>query len=300
MIPTFLLTLATWSAPAGTSPALVEAHAAYLESDDAGFVESVVTAFKDPNLTPLEAQNLTSLLGAAFADRRGVLPSEFRLPHGLAELRLVQRRAETRDRMDYVTEFTGKYDGPGKIEKLRLIRWPNEVILDKASAAFEFEENPDGFYLKRRNQVPDAEGLYFVEVTMADGGTASAWVPVVDWASDKTPVLDAPRAYQSLGANPEVQWLPFSTGDRGYEGRRFSVQAILNDAPDYDWVTRWTLYGKDGDETHTTVGKDPRGDGVTGLTPGRYLLNVTYSEWRRVGDLQIVKQSATRVPFYAR
>ncbi len=289
-----------WNYPPGTPPTVVDLSEDYLNGDFEAFARDLPEAWSTIGGDPLMEKNLMQLVDQAFAVNRGHLPGEFRLPSGIEKFKLEQRRTQNRSEIGYVVECVGVAKVGHKVRDLKLTRYPDDVVLDWHDSRLEHaEDDGGGFYVKRVDTVPVPEGLYKVTLTLDDGSGSEAWIPVVDWASDRSPIVVQPTPDQTYDSgNPVVSWNDYSTGDRGYSFRGFGAEVIYNDAPDYRWDKKWALYGKEGDRLQYTVGREASGQGVSVLGKGRYLFSLTYTEDRSVGDLTISKTSAERVPFY--
>lgn len=294
-----------WPARDDLPAACAQAQAAYLAGDFAAFVGAragatgLLGCMRVSDDSPTLAQNAAALAVAGYAANGGALQGDFHLPKEIKQLRIVQRRNEDRNGVRYVVEFDGKLATAAHIRALKLTRYPDDIVLDRQDGRFEFKEDADGFYLKRTLETPAPEGLYKVSVQAEGGDSVEAWVPLVDWASDRSPTVTAPQLDGGpLSANPVLSWQAFSTGDRGYAQRGFYAEIIRSEAPDYAWQQVWKIDGNDRSATTAVVGKEPRGHGVGALTPGRYLFSLTYFERRAFGDLEISKASNARVVFH--
>lgn len=289
-----------WSYPPGTSPKVVALNEHYLNGDFEAFARDFPHAWSAVGGDPLMEKNLMQLVEQAFVVNHGHIPGEFRLPSTVKKFKLEQRRTEIRSEIGYAIECGGVATEGRKVRELKLTRYPDEVVLDWHDSRFEHaEDDGGGFYVKRVNTVPVPEGLYKVTLTLDDGSGSEAWIPVVDWASDRSPVVVQPTPDQAYNnGNPVASWNEYSSGDRGYSYRGFGAEIIYNDAPDYRWDKKWGLYAKEGSRLQYTVGREPGGNGVSVLGKGRYLFSLTYTEDRSVGDLTVAKSAAERVPFY--
>lgn len=291
-----------WTVPKELPAAIATLNADYLSGDFSAFTQDFPNAWRAAGGEELLEKNLMQFVEQAYAINKGRLPSSSVLPSAISSLRLEQRRTQDRSEIGHVVECSGKIAVGRKIAELKLVRYPNEVLLDWRDPRFKREQAADGsFYVKGLNSAPLRDGLFQVSMTLDDGTTTESWLPIVDWSSDHSPEVVEPSADQTYtNGNPHLAWKPYATQNNGFQTRTFAAEIIYNDAPDYRWDKKWALYAGDGERTECTVGREANGQGVAALGRGRHLFSLTVAETRTVGAIVIAKTSARRVAFYVR
>lgn len=279
-----------------------EAHSKALTFEWKELTRNIEQCLLAADSSKITQGNVLDLLSQAYKVNEGVLPSDFRLPDGLVDMKLSQRRnSKSSNLSDYIVELKGEYGEHAKVEKVRLIKHPGMVILSEHDKDVEFEEDEKGFNLKGTFKVPLSDGLYQIQIKMRGKDRLDQWVPVVDWISDSQPVIVSPQPDALLEtANPVFAWQPYHTDDLGYASRRFTAAVVSNDAPNYDWNMVWAVYRNYDSKTRFVVGEEPDSEGVNALSSGRYLALVTYHDVRRYGQLKIGKLTRARQVFYVK
>ncbi len=295
-----LLQLQAVSAFAAASPELIKAHEHYLKKDSQGMLTSLVEVMKRP-MNQVEKENVNTLLARSFELNKGELKSDQQLPEGLIDFALVTRRGQKEKGTDYIVELKGSVKNTGLIKDLQLIKYPDQQILAKSDAQYEFAENEGRFYLKAKQNEPLSDGLYRVIIVMQNGQVFDTLLPLIDMAVSSSPQIISPKEDETtLNRNPEIHWQLFTPLKPTAYKSKITIEAVLSNPPDYGWDIKWSLRLKDLTRKSAVVGRESNQTGDSSLAPGRYVIMVNQAADRKYGPIRVSTQSLRRVSLFVR
>lgn len=280
---------------------LIKAHQDFLNQNSGSMLNSINETLKNNSLSQVEKENINQLITKAFEVNRGHLKMDAKLPDGLKNISIVTRNGKTKNSLDHIVEVKGNTSSPGLIKTIEFMKYPNQEILNKANASYEWNDSHGGFYLKNKNAGPLEDGLYRLIVVMQNNQTLDMWLPLVDMAINETPKISQPADQETiLNHNPEVIWqLHPPLKPMAYKAR-VSVEAILSNPPNYNWDVQWGLYLNDITRTSATVGREVNGEGASQLARGRYQIMVLQAADRHYGPVRVSTQSSERITLFVR
>ena len=295
-----LIQLQAVSVFAAASPELIKAHQYYLKNDSQGMLASLVEVMKRP-LSQVEKENVNALLVRSFELNKGELKSDQQLPEGLIDFALVTRRGQNKKSTDYIVELKGSVKSPGLIKDLQLIKYPDQQILAKSDARYEFVEKEGSFYLKAKQKEPLRDGLYRVFVVMQNGQVFDTFLPLIDMAVSSSPQIVSPQEDETtLSRNPEIYWQLSSPLKPTAYKSKIIIEAVMSNPPEYLWDVKWSLRLKDLTRKSAVVGREANQAGDTSLAPGRYVISVNQLADRKYGPIRVSTQSSRRVSLFVR
>jgi hypothetical protein len=195
------------------------------------------------------------------------------------------------------------YEKGAEIEQLRVVKYPNEVIVDKAQNIGDWIEdtNSDGTLNiwggaeHQRKLVSD--GLYLIDIKMKGQETTHGWFLFSHINASAAPEATIPSINQVLTTGtPTFQWKDFVSPEfKSYESRRIKIGIVLR----ADNVKSNTWYiNRPAPFSSITIGSE--GNGITGvkvLPADNYIFQLNYAESRQFGDLSVRRDSGTHIPF---
>lgn len=285
--------------------ALENAHRAFLQSKYRAMNDWLRKALMLSSNDPLFVNNASQLLEKAYeAKRDGRLPADIALPDGVTAVKVGEIY---RERFEQKPQWRIRLGGDIKqqdfVQQIRIVRYPNEVIMDKNAGvgAFESDARNGGFYFNATSDLkptPFQDGLYLFDIATADGQNKQGWFILSDLAVNTAPKVLAPKPHDALSTQqPMVRWEEYrSERLKNYDIRSISasISSVLDNG---DWDDKWEFYTDDPSVTSSEVGVDPLGSGVTSLEPGKYIVKVNYREKHQFGPLRVRRESLTVVPF---
>lgn len=284
-----------------------EAHQAYLKGDGDTLLSRTKEALIQHKNHPLVVSNLMSLYGAA--QRNGVFAKrsvDWNLPKEVEFLNVgVQRRYFLdRGRVVFFMTATGVLKQGQAIEQLQIIRYPDQVVLDKAGKVGEWAEEtwqgqPSFWASGSRSPLPVEEGLYLINVQVRNQPMVQGWFLLGEANSSASPAVMSPKVNQA-----------YSTGRPTFHWHEFhSPQAKPDEYVKLSFKV--TREGENSDVELADVELDPKAtsfkfgdksqakeyEGLLSLNPGQYHFAIGYQERTRFGDLTISRVSSTKIPF---
>jgi hypothetical protein len=208
-----------------------------------------------------------------------------------------------RGTIDYRIGLSFDHDKELDVEQARVVKYPNEVILDKERGVGDWDESPEGDrmlsfwigseYLKRSI----SEGLYLLEIKLKGQETVHGWFLFSRVNATESPEVSVPTKRQVFSTgNPTFQWKNFVSSEyRSYEKRKITLVVFrnANGVKDNTWS-----FSHEANLTSATVGTSGEGEiGAKTLRPDEYVLHLNYRERRQFGDLTVSRESVTQTPF---
>jgi hypothetical protein len=280
---------------------LERGHDAYLAGDFLAMSRALKDVLASADADAEVRANALALLERAYEvrdDHR--IPADWTLPPGLAVLTLGEVRVEEPDGTSFTAYLSGRIDDPRRIEQLQ-VEHGGEVLIDKLAGKGKLEADSredDGmchFSLELDDARPLPPGVYGVHVALAGAPPTEGWVIVSDIVSTAAPRIRAPGLDAAAGQNPTLVFEDFrSPAYRPFESRTLFLRVVPQAGG-----AGWSLWTDQVGFTEIVVGKDARAP-ATMLAPGRHRINVTFTETRRFGPMQLSRQSRTLQPFTVR
>jgi len=279
-----------WFSQTKGKDALKEAHKAFLKDDYATMTVRLKNVLETSDEDA--KQNALQLLEKAYEARGGNVPADWKLPSEISRLTFFLRRQRTPDGDTFGVKLMGTASQKGVIKQLQVVQYPSRTILDKENGIGSWEEEVDlgngpEFQLQALRQPdPVSDGLYLLNLELANGKSTHGWFIVSNLLSSDTPNVSVPAAGQTfMTPNPTLKWEDFHSPEyKSFERRSLWLAT---------WgSTHWETYLDDPSLTEITVGKS--------LADGQYSFLVGYREIRRFGDLRLARQSFSGVPFYVK
>ena len=282
--------------------ALTEAHESYLQQDYPGMVKNLRAALINSGNDALVARNASNLLAAAAAENHDDIPVDWKVPVGMSGVKITQiRRERPSGSVSYKFRVSGNLTVPSSVSQIQVIRYPNEVVLDKQGAVGEWEEasyHAERYFnlvTKNRDET-FPEGLYLINIAMAGGESVQGWFILSDTVASRSPTVTQPLAGEVLTtATPTFKWEDFRSPEyKPYESRNATlVVRAVNQAG--EWDERWETDFSTTIPTEATVGVG--GQGVHALENGPFVMVISFREGRRFGDLRLRRDGSRIVPF---
>lgn len=283
--------------PVEAPPALLAAHAAYRDGDVTRVAARLRETLDSPEVSGWVHDNALALLEAAYAVGRGTIGAEWELPPGVDTLRVMHLRKEEPTSVVFQIALRGIASRAGAVRQLRLSRG-EAVVLDRAAGVGVWSETPepDGghFFELEGPEVPEPldEGLYRLEIELADGGVTRGWFILGGLTSTRAPRVDAPLPGAITGPTPRLRFEDFrSPAHQPWEGRALGAW-VVSAPPRAPWRPAWSVWRDRPAQTALEVA-DP-------LAPGDYWFGLNFAESRRFGPLTLVRASRVAVPFSVR
>ncbi len=287
---------------------VTQAHEAFLKKDYARMSSKIRSALQSSPRDPAVKENLFGLLRKTVA-ALGIesLPIDWSVPSELSNTRIVFRRF-AQDSIKYTIAFQG--DGPTEtdsgIQKLQIIKYPDQVIADRETGVGEWYSKLDQganstFELKSTPSMTRPEtGLYLLNIGLKNGKQVDGWFIVDDESfSGESPELLSPANGEvTSNPTPVIQWKDFKSSHyKPFEKRAMSVVIATNNPPQYEWNPKWELHLSSPDLTEATVGSTEGATGVSRLEKGRYRTMISFREQRSFGNMRLIRNSIVTHPF---
>ena len=280
---------------------LESAHASYAKGDlkDMGLsIKSVLFSDAEPEVK----DNALKLLDRAYNDNCDYsFPVDWKLPPLVKGLHMDLGRRLEPDGLTYKTKISGHLRDPEAIQQIQVKRYPSAIIADKQAGIGEWEldidpKDPTNIYFEiaTRGSVPEAPGLYLIDIITKDGVVTNGWYIVSDQLSSASPEIQSPAVGQHFdSATPEFRWTDFRSPEyRSCESR--GLRIFVAKIPSDTWDLRWSYVKNDPIQTSVNVGVE--GEGT--LEPGKYWFALVYKESRQFGEMVLTRRSETSRQFY--
>lgn len=290
-----------WFAPKNPQIELQAAHEAYLEGDLDRTILSVKEALKSKN-EDVRSNALELWKQTLVQHPNERQHADWSLPADVTKMVVNEIYAVRPDDDGYEMRVKGELAKSGAMTQLQLIRYPNEVILDKNAGIGRYTETivtgKVTYELKRdRQRHPFAEGLYLLNITTADGKLTQGWFIMAGLAATAAPKIQTPTQGETFTTgNPTFKWSDFRSPQyQASESRIFYLW--INEKNSNSDVDLCSADQDDPTITQLTVGKDAGPGCLNALAPGEYHLGIIYGESRKFGDI-VLRRSARSVALF--
>lgn len=247
-------------------------------------------------------KNALELLDLAHKERgQKRIPVDWKLPKDIDYLKVGFRTQYNKaaDYTGYKIDVVGLTEEPENLEQLRIVKYPNQIIIDKIKGIGSFDswknEDDRGFYLGRRFESPKFDGLYLIQIKLKGQDLVNGWFISSKMKSSKTPTIKTPIDGTIFNTpNPEFVWNNFLSPEyQNFEQRKLYLKIThFNSKRKTVW---WWLSEKDPTRERVTLGDE--GIGAHILKPGTYLLHLNYGERKKFGPIKLSRDSRTVVGF---
>lgn len=299
-----------WAAPL-VPTGVQRAHQAYLNGNGKILLAEIKSVLEQ-SLNLSVQKNMLDLYSAA--QKNGVLKDlepNWKLPKEItwAGIESIRRYRVESGRVVYAINASVDVVKGATLEQLQVIRYPNQVILDKAAGIGDWSssQNNDDEAINNWGGSPSTivaneEGLYLLNIQVQGQPAVQGWFILANKNSSASPVMTAPKVNQVFTDDqPLFKWRAFQSPE--YKaGEAVNIAMRVSQAIDQEpEVAYWRLKDpksasfKFGDKGATKEFRGP-----TSLSPGDYHLNITYRETEEFGDLKIRRASSTKIPFSVR
>lgn len=304
----FLALILSGSVFAEPMPAAVRrAHDAYLRGDGNALVFEIKSALEQSNGQGATKQNMLGLYAAAVkndlfknVEPRWHLPKEITY----ASFESHRRYKVENGKVVYFLAVAFGIQNGATLDQLQIVRFPNEVIFDKAAniGDWNIKSDPketDVWAGNSQTVMPNEEGLYLLNVQIKGQALVQGWFILADKNSSASPVVTSPKVGQAFSDDqPLFKWNAFASPEHK-PGEKTRIDVRVNraggDEPEVVQVrlidSKATAY-KYGDKAAVKEFNGPER-----LSAGDYMASITYREAEEFGGLQIRRTSSTKVPF---
>jgi hypothetical protein len=304
--------IATTAGAAPLVPAGVQrAHQAYLNGNGKTLLTEIKSVLEQSPNSAVQ-KNMLDLYSAA--QKNGVLKDlepNWKLPKEItyAGVESIRRYRVESGRIVYAINASVDVAKGATLEQLQVIRYPNQVILDKAAGIGDWSssQNSDDESINNWGGSPSTisaneEGLYLLNIQVQGQPPIQGWFILANKNSSASPVVIAPKVGQVfVDDQPLFKWTAFHSPEYK-SGENVNIAMRISQAVDQEpEVAYWRMKDpksssyKFGDKS---AAKEFRGP--SSLSPGDYQLTLTYRETEMFGDLQIRRASSTKIPFSVR
>ena len=288
-----------WFSKSSTPIELIRAHKAYLEKDFQTTTNEVVAALKSDQ-AEVRKNAMALWRSALLANPNSKIPVDWNLPSEIMRMNADLSYVSIQDELEYDFRVKGEMLGLGSLSQLQIVQYPSKVILDKQAGIGQWDEKltEEGahFELKgKRSKEPIPEGLYLINIEVANGNRTNGWFIVSDMASTATPKFLYPSNGETVKTgNPTIRWSDFKSPE--YKNSDLTSHSLWIETEETK-ENQWDFYQFNGRTTQTTVGTDPLGKGVKSLANGSYFMVLTYNEGRKFGDMRLRRTSKAMTTF---
>jgi hypothetical protein len=205
------------------------------------------------------------------------------------------------DRTRYDIGLFGVLAPGASVDQVQLIRYPNEILIDKQSNIGDCKEGtadsfPDISCGVDRPDSPGSNGLYLVNIQVKGKPMTHGWFVMSRTQVSATPVVQSPVLNQNYKTpTPTFHWLDFKSSEyRPFEQRKRKLSVYEHSSQSS--TQRWSFNEIYPDSSESkTIGT--LGDGATTLSPGDYSLHAGFEERWFFGEMLLGRVGTTNVPF---
>lgn len=286
--------------------AIQRAEEAFLNLDGSTMVSEARSALKESHNHPLIVGQVASLFKSARSSKmRSDFSQNFQLPKDVTYLDLeIQRRYRT-DKGEVVFALNASIgiNKQADLEQLQVIRYPDEVMLDKAAGIGnmhpeESDTEKELWMGGNESTTPVQEGLFLINLKLKGEAMVRGYVIMVNKNASASPVVLTPVLKERIeDATPTISWKGFLSPEYK-EGERIANNILITEVESGKDVM--VVRVKDPKATSFTVGDKEAAkfyQGVTELVPGKYRMRITHREVEDLGVMKTKRTSTTIVPF---
>jgi hypothetical protein len=233
-----------------------------------------------------------------------IVPLDWSLPeeiHFLVSDNTRRYDADT-DRTRYDLGLFGVLAQGASVEQVQLIRYPNEIIIDKQSNIGECKDGSlaDAPYISCGSDTPNlpgSDGLYLLNIQVKGKPMTHGWFVMSRTQVSATPVVQVPVLNQNYKTStPTFHWLDFKSSEyRGFEQRKRQLSVFEHSS--HSSTQRWSFYEIDPDSSESKTIGVSGATGATSLLPGNYSFHAGFEERWFFGSMLLGRVGTTNVPF---
>ena len=232
-----------------------------------------------------------------------VLPVGWELPDEIDTIVFtVDRKQRPANQTQFVFGSWIALEKPISIDQMQVIKYPNEVILDKVKKIGNWDggngpgDTSHFSFFTQGQDSPMREGLYLLKLKLTGQPEVNGWFFINHADASASPVIQKPSINETFAtANPTLQWLEYrSPKYSNFEQRKRTFH--ISSETDSKFDESFAVINP-SDSSKLVLGKDSRWPEVKGLNPGDYYFTVRYEERSFFGDLLVGRSSTNGVPF---
>jgi hypothetical protein len=283
----------------------------YLQKDGPQLLRHIKESLVIGKNHPLVVKNVLGLY--ATAQKAGILNDvkvDWQIPAELKYLNVSAHRRYLYDsgRVRFFMSVGANLTEPDILEQLQVIRYPDEVILDKLGHVGEWKNQtwagqPTFWISENWHNQPVKEGLYLINIKVKNQSMVQGWFIITDENSSASPVIKTPELNQVFNSDqPNFIWKAFHSPEfKAEEKTKVTFKIIREESNLYEEIVNADLTpSPDSKELQFQVGDRASAksyEGINNLIPGIYQFVLGYREQHHFGDLLVTRVSTTKVPF---
>lgn len=232
-----------------------------------------------------------------------VVPLDWALPEGVRLLVFISEKAydPMQDRTEYRAGLFAGLDAPGLLEDVKVVRYPDEVLLDKAHGGWHEtllgEEKVPFVSLGAGDLAgPVKEGLYLLVLKVKGQPAVNGWFLYSHATPAAVPVVKTPSLNEAFATGkPTLRWIDFKSPQyRPFEHRKRALSIRSEESSPLPGLKLLEINPPPG--STLALGSEPGFPGK--LAPGRYTFGISFEErWLAGAGLFVGRKSGTDVPF---
>ncbi len=288
------------------------AQQAYLNKDGKSIFKHIKNALEISKNHPMILKNVLKLYKVSESEKLFTdIKPDWSLPPEIKYLTVsaARRYNSERGKVGFFMTASGQIPQANYIEQFQVIRYPNEIVLDKSANIGNWKEEHWGESLgfwtssESKNTIIE-DGLYLLNIKVKDKNPVQAWFILNDASSSASPVINLPKTNQEfITRTPSFIWKNFRSPESKNNEDRIRVSGKIRlDLPSttedlvsvrFDYDPKKEIYQfKVGDHSQVKEYKGP-----DELPPGPYSFSVYFHELQKFGDLWIGRNSSTKTSF---
>ena len=277
--------------PAG----VVAANQSFLNGNFAQLPNDIKAALMQNSSTSV-TRSLLGLYDRAYLTHGNrALTPEWKLPEEITWMSVMSRTSSRpeKETLRHSISFSLNYKVDSEIEQIRIVKHPNNVIIDRQKKIGYFEVTPPGeepdFNLwgqSDRGVGENPSGLYHFEIKVKGKETMQGWFVLSHMNASTSPKMKNISVNQVLTqAQPKIEWNDYKSPEfQGFESRKTTL-AIIDAEKDKEVYVN-SMNPIDG--TSHVVRK--------AIPNGKYLFKIVSRERHQFGQLQLSRESETAFP----
>ena len=285
----------------GGQDELREAHEAFLKGEWREMGQKIRSVLAHAPNDVRVLNNVSGLLKKTREMNKQV-PVDWKLPKEISYLKTSIRHMKYQGEDAFRYQFNLDVTDKDLLEQVQLIRYPNEVLIDKLAGigemSVEHNGSADDFWFGTElTQEEPKMGLFLVNLKIKGQDTVQGWIVLEDnMVASKTPRVLSPVAGATVRVDrPTFDFDNFFSPEfQDGEQRRL----YLTIRPKGDEDHKWTAKVLDPDLTSATMGEGATiGEGLSRLGNASYRGTVMFEERHRFGPTWVSRQMGETVPF---